>query len=169
MAGSSCDEPPARMPAGWEVTHMANAKIVVVGPGEVGLICDLNNHVFNPPQTEAYFRRRFQGRHNVSMMVALMDERPCGFIVGFELMPSTFFCWLCGVLPDARRMGIATQLMQAQQAWAADHDYLMIRFECQNQHRPMLHVAITEGYDLVGIRWDTASASNVVIFEKELR
>ena len=33
----------------------------------------------------------------------------------------------------------------------------------------MLHVAISEGYDLVGIRWETPTASNVVIFEKELR
>lgn len=148
---------------------MANAKIVVVGPGELGLISDLYNQVFNPPQGEDYFRRRFQGRYNVSMLVALMDEQPVGFIIGFELMPSTYYSWLCGVLPDARRLGIATQLIQAQCSWATDHGYQMMRFECQNQHRPMLHVAITEGYDLVGIRWDTALAANVVIFEKDLR
>lgn len=44
-----------------------------------------------------------------------------------------------------------------------------IRFEHQNQHRAMLHVAIHESYDLVDIRWDTAPANNVVIFEKDLR
>lgn len=33
----------------------------------------------------------------------------------------------------------------------------------------MLHVAIREGYDLVDIRWDTATANNVAIFEKDLR
>ena len=44
-----------------------------------------------------------------------------------------------------------------------------MRFECNNQHRPMLHVAISEDYDLVGIRWDTTSGNNVVIFEKDLR
>jgi GNAT superfamily N-acetyltransferase len=147
---------------------MANAKIVVVGPGEIGLIAEQYNQVFNPQQSEGYFRRRFQGRHNVSMLVALMEEQPVGFIVGFELMPTTYFSWLCGVLPDARRLGIATQLMQAQQSWAADHGYHLMRFECQNQHRPMLHVAIKEGYDLVGIRWDTAIAANVVIFEKDI-
>lgn len=44
-----------------------------------------------------------------------------------------------------------------------------IRFEHQNQHRAMLHVAIREGYDLIDIRWDTATANNVAIFEKDLR
>ena len=52
---------------------------------------------------------------------------------------------------------------------AEDHHYELIRFECRNQHRAMLHTAITQGYDLVGIRWDTHSAANVVIFEKDLR
>jgi len=147
---------------------MADAKIVAVGPGEIGLIGELYNQVFTPQQDEQFFRRRFQGRHNVSMLVALLDERPVGFIVGFELMPTTYFSWVCGVLADFRRTGVATQLMQAQQGLAQDHHYGTIRFECQNQHRPMLHVAIREGYDLVGIRWDPSTASNVVIFEKDL-
>ena len=148
---------------------MAEAKIIAVGPAEIGLITELYNHVFNPDQQEEFFRRRFQGRHNVSMLVALLDEKPVGFIVGFEMMPSTYFSWLCGVVPDSRRLGVGTQLMQAQEGLAKEHHYNLLRFECQNQHRPMLHVAISEGYDLVGIRWETPTASNVVIFEKELR
>ena len=148
---------------------MADAKIVAVGPGEIGLISELYNRVFSPRKDEDFFRRRFQGRHNVSMLVALLDDNPVGFNIGFELMPSTYFSWICGVIPEFRRLGVATQLMHAQQALGVEHNYGYIRFECQNQHRPMLHAAITEGYDLVGIRWDSATASNVVIFEKELR
>ena len=147
---------------------MATAKIVPVGTGELGLITEMYNEVFAPRQTPEYFNRRFQGRHNVSMMVAQVDDRHVGFIVGFELMPTTYFNWVCGVVGDFRRLGICTQLIQAQHAWAQDNEYQTIRFECNNQHRPMLHVAITEGYDLVGIRWDTASGNNVVIFEKDL-
>jgi hypothetical protein len=48
----------------------------------------------------------------------------------------------------------------------AEHEYSSIRFECQNQHRPMLHLAIALGYDVVGIRWDPDRTSNLVIFEK---
>lgn len=148
---------------------MADAKIIAVGPAEIGLIAEMYNRVFSPNQNEEFFRRRFRGRHNVSMLVALFDDKPVGFIVGFELTPTTYFSWVCGVLPDSRRLGVCTQLMQAQEALAKEHHYSILRFECQNQHRPMLHVAIREGYDLVGIRWETTTASNVVIFEKELR
>ena len=148
---------------------MANAEIVVVGPGELELISRLYNEVFTPREDEDFFRRRFMGRHNICMLVAIVDKAHVGFIVGFELTPTTYFCWVCGVIPDFRRLGVATQLMQGLEAWAHEHHYSTIRFECQNQHRPMLHVAITEGYDLVGIRWDSATAQNVVIFEKEVR
>ncbi len=148
---------------------MANAKIIAVGQGEATLIADLYSQVFSPPQDEAFFQRRFQGRCNASLFVAMLDDQHVGFSVGYELKPATYYCWLCGVLPDARRLGVAAQLIEAQHAFAVDHSYTVMRFECQNQHRPMLHLAITEGYDLVGIRWDTSTVANVVIFEKDLR
>ena len=148
---------------------MATAKIIPIGMGEIELISGLYNDIFSPAQDVEFLRRRFEGKHNVCMIVAMLDDRHVGFAVGFEIMPSTFFCWLIGIHPDYHRQGIATQLVQGLHAWAKDEDYHMIRFECQNQHRPMLHLAITEGYDLVGIRWDTATANNVAIFEKDLR
>jgi GNAT superfamily N-acetyltransferase len=147
---------------------MASARIDVVGPNEIPLVAELYAQVFRPARDAEFFRRRFQGRHNVLMLVASMDESPVGFFVGFELKPTVFFAWLYGVLPDQRRQGIATQLMEGVHAWAADHGYESIRFECHNQHRPMLHVAILQLYDIVGIRWDPDRGENLVIFEKSL-
>ena len=68
----------------------------------------------------------------------------------------------------ARRLGVATQLMDAKHAWARDHGYEMARFECYNDHRPILLLAIQMGYDIVGVRWDLHTANNHVIFEKNL-
>ena len=140
---------------------MADAKIIVISPADLGLITELYNQILVPPQDEQFFKRRFLGRHNTSLLVAMLDDQPVGFTIGFELTPTTYFCWLIGVVPEARRLRIGTQLAQAQQAFACDHEYVTLRFECQNQHRPMLHTAITEGYDLVGIRYDIGSGNNV--------
>ncbi len=147
---------------------MANARIELVGSGELELITSLYNQVFSPPKEVAFFERRFQGRRNVTQLVASIDDHPVGFALGLEITATTYFNLLVGVIPDFRRLGLATQLMQALEAWATEHDYPILRFECQNQHRPMLHVAITEGFDLVGIRHDIETGANVVIFEKEL-
>ena len=67
-----------------------------------------------------------------------------------------------------RRQGIASQLMDAVHSWARQNDYESIRFECHNQHRPMLQLAIGREYDILGIRWDPDRGENLVIFEKVL-
>jgi GNAT superfamily N-acetyltransferase len=147
---------------------MTNARIVIVGPGEYQLICDLYNEIFRPAADAAYFLRRLKHRHNVLTLVAELEGRPVGFSCGYELRPSTYYTWLYGVLPDARRLGIGSQLMAAEHAWARDHGYEMARFECYNDHRPILLLAIKNGFNIVGIRWDSHTSNNHVIFEKNL-
>ena len=115
---------------------MADAVIDVLGVEEIPQVVELYNEIFRPARTAESFERRYLGRHNVLQMVARVKDRPVGFFLGFELKPGTFFAWFHGVLPDYRRAGIGSQLMEAAQSWAAQHDYEWMRLECQNQHRP---------------------------------
>lgn len=146
---------------------MASVEIIRVGPSEYGLVCDLYNAVFRPPQDAAYIERRLANRTNL-VMVAELERRPVGFLCSYELRPTTFYNWLIGVIPDARRMGIASQLMAAEHAWARARGYEMSRLECYNQSRAMLSLAIRHGYDIVGIRWDSHTSGNLIVFEKSI-
>jgi GNAT superfamily N-acetyltransferase len=147
---------------------MANAKIDIVGQGEVELVSQLYSQIYKPARDAEFFKRRFLGRYNGLIMIASVEGRAAGFFLGFELKPTVYFAWLYGVLPDYCRMGIGSQLMDASHAWAHQHGYTMMRLECHNQHRPMLHMAIAAHYDIVGIRWDSDRGDNLVIFEKVL-
>ncbi len=147
---------------------MADAVIDIIGQDELPLIVELYNQIFRPPRDEEFFRRRYLSRHNVLQMVAQVNQRPVGFFLGFELKPRVFFAWFYGVLPTFRRQGIASQLMDAVHEWARSNDYEALRFECHNQHRPMLHMAIALEYDIVGIRWDPDRGANLVLFQKTL-
>src|SRR5437763_6374231 len=147
---------------------MADVVIDMVGPEEIPAIADLYNQIFRPGRDVESFHRRYRGRYNVLQMLARLGDRPVGFFLGFELKPLVYFAWFYGVLPEFRRQGIASQLMDAVHSWALQNDYESIRFECHNQHRPMLHLAIALGYDIVGIRWDPDRGDNLVIFEKVL-
>jgi GNAT superfamily N-acetyltransferase len=147
---------------------MADATVEIVGPEELPLVSRLYNQVFRPSRDVDSFQRRFQGRYNVLQLVARLQDQPVGFFLGFELKPTVYYAWFYGVLPEFRRQGIASQLMEAVHSWARQNDYEAIRFECHNQHRPMLHLAIAVGYDIVGIRWDPDRGENLVLFEKSL-
>jgi GNAT superfamily N-acetyltransferase len=147
---------------------MADAIIDRVGPDDLPEIVRLFNLIYRPPRDIEAFRRRYRGRYNVLQLVARINEEPVGFFVGFELKPTVYYAWFYGVMPDWRRQGIASQLMDAVHSWAKQSEYESIRFECHNQHRPMLHLAIAHGYDIVGMRWDPDRGDNLVIFDKVL-
>jgi GNAT superfamily N-acetyltransferase len=147
---------------------MADAIIDLVGPDEMPTIVELYNQIFRPARDLDSFIRRFRGRYNEIRLLARNEDRPVGFFLGFELKPTVYFAWFYGVLPEVRRQGIASQLMDAVHSWARQNNYESVRFECHNQHRPMLHLAIALGYDIVGIRWDPDRGDNLVIFEKVL-
>jgi len=147
---------------------MADAEVVVVGPGELPLITQLYNEIFRPAHDVEFFKRRLIGRHNALLLVANLERQPAGFATGFELKPSVYFAWLSGVVPEMRRQGIASQLHEAMCAWARDHDYSYMRMECHNGHRPILCMAVAMGYNIVGLRWDADRAENLIIFERDL-
>lgn len=147
---------------------MADAVIDIVGLDELPTIVEMYNQIFRPQRDEESILRRFRGRYNILQMIARVDERPVGFCLGFELKPEVFFSWFYGVLPEFRRQGIASQLMDASHDWAQQQDYNSIRFECHNHQRPMLHLSIALNYDIVGIRWDPDRCENLIIFEKVL-
>jgi len=147
---------------------MADAIIEQYDPEELQITSQLYNQIFRPARDMESFRRRFRGRYNVLQLIARVGDRPVGFFLGFELKPTVYFAWFYGVLPEFRRQGIASQLMEAVHSWAQQNEYSSIRFECHNQHRPMLHLAIALGYDIVGMRWDPDRGDNLVLFEKVL-
>ena len=147
---------------------MADVVIDVVSMDELPTIVELYNQIFRPSRDIQSFRRRYLGRYNILQMLAHLNNKPVGFFLGFELKPTTFFAWFYGVLPDCRRQGIASQLMDAAHSWARQHEYESIRVECHNSHRPLLHLSIALGYDIVGMRWDGDRGDNFVIFEKSL-
>jgi len=147
---------------------MADAIIDLVGPEELPVVCTLCNQIFRPARDLESLRRRFNGRDNVLMLLARLNDKPVGFFMGYESTPTVFQAWLYGVAPEHRRQGIASQLLDAVHSWAAQNEYEYVRFECQNQLRPMLHLAINLEYDIVGTRFDSDRSENLVLLEKGL-
>ena len=147
---------------------MANADIIIADDALLPIAVELYNGIFRPRREVDFFKRRFLGRYNPLTLIARMDGRPVGFWCGFELKPGMFYHWMGAVKQDVRRHGVARQLHEAQAAWAKDHGYEFVRCECMNHQREFIHFAVAIGYDIVGVRWDSTHADNLVVFEKNL-
>src|SRR5215471_7383540 len=147
---------------------MADVIVDLIAPDDVSVVVSLYNQIFRPPRDEDEFLRRYLGRHNVVQMVARLEGRAVGFVIGFELKPRVFVLWFLGVLNSHRRQGIASQLLDALHHWGKDNDYDSVRVECFNRQRAMLHLALHNDYDVVGLRWDADHGDNLILLQKAL-
>ena len=147
---------------------MAQADIIIADDKLLGQAIELYNQCFRPRHEVDFFKRRFMGRYNALTLLARMDEKPVGFWIGFELKPGMYYHWLGAIVPELRRHGVGRQLQEAQQSWARDHGYEYIRCEALNHQREFIHFALDLGYDIVGVRWDSTHADNMVVFEKNI-
>ena len=147
---------------------MPQAEIIIADEALLPEAVDLYNEVFRPKQDIAFFKRRLLGHYNILMLIARVDDRPVGMLIGYEERPGLYRHWLGAVHPDFRRGGVGQQLMEAAQSWAVEHGYDAIRCEASNRQREWLQFAVKMGFDVIGIRYEGERADNMIVFEKPL-
>src|SRR5262249_10263396 len=73
-----------RAPLASRLPLMADVIIDLIAPDDLGEVVTLYNQIFRPARGADDFERRYLGRHNVVQMVARLNHRPVGFLLGFE-------------------------------------------------------------------------------------
>lgn len=146
---------------------MSQAEIIIADDALLPEAVEVHNEVFRPRQELAYFKRHLLGRYNTLVLIARVHERPVGMWIGYEDRPGLFRHWLGAIHPDFRREGVARQLQEAEHSWAVEHGYHAIRCEATNRQREFVQFAINTGFDIVGIRYESERADNMVVFERQ--
>ena len=80
------------------------------------------------------------------IQVAEENHQLLGFKIGYELDRDTFYSWLGGVIPSARKKGVAQKLLGHQEAWVRQNKYSQLRVKSRNQFPNMLNLLIRNNY-----------------------
>ena len=91
--------------------------------------------------------RRVAGR-DALLLVAEADGRIQGFKAGYAVDAHCFYSWMGGVVPAARRSGVAQRLLTQQEAWARSRGYRSIRVKSYPRYPAMLAFLARNGYAL---------------------
>ena len=103
-----------------------------------------------------------------SVMVARFpDGSLAGFKLGYRRGASLFYSWLGGVHPDARRQGVAAELMRRQHEWAKAQGYMEVETRTRAVNNTMLILNLRSGFQIRGFEVDS-SGHEVVIQRKRL-
>ncbi|RYU68733.1 N-acetyltransferase [Aliivibrio finisterrensis] len=100
------------------------------------------------------------------ILIATHNGQPVAYKMGYELSSLEFYSWLGGVVPTARKKGIATQLRLAQESWAHEKGYKAISVKSMNRYPPMLQLLISSGYHISGYEEEGSTDKSKIKFIK---
>lgn len=105
---------------------------------------------FVAPHPAEEYQKRLQGVPNL-ILVAENAGIIVGFKVGYALNEKQFYSWMGAVLPEFRQFGVAKALAIQQEEWAKVNGFTCIQFKTRNRMKAMLHFALGNGFDIIGV------------------
>lgn len=145
-------------------------KKIIVTEGTVGQVFNLLPGL--PEITGHYTREDYENRlmpRQHLILIASIDSQAVGFKAGYaQPGEKYFYSWMGGVLPEFRRMGIASKLAGKMEQWAFLQGFDTLRFKTWNKHTNMILLGINRGYLITGFEKKHNIEENRIIFEKQL-
>lgn len=102
------------------------------------------------------------------ILVAKLEGALVGYKVGYQLTEETFYSWLGGVIPEQRKHGVATLLLNYQEKWVLNSGYKQIKVKSMNRFPGMLNLLISNGYEIVDIEESVCGSEGKIVFLKRL-
>ncbi len=108
-------------------------------------------------------------RDDLTILLARWQGRLAGFKVGYAESRSTFYSAKGGVLPEARRRGVARALLAAMEGEARRLGYERFAFDTfPNKHPGMTVLGLSEGYAVTAAGYNAAYRDYRLRFERSL-
>jgi GNAT superfamily N-acetyltransferase len=103
------------------------------------------------------------------IIVAYVDDQPAGYTVGYDKFEDgSFYCWMAGVNPKFRKLGLLKSLMDYEDKWAKEKGYNKIKIKTRNNRREMLSYLVKYGFFFTEVIQQHNIDDNRILLEKEL-
>ncbi|MCA9459614.1 MAG: GNAT family N-acetyltransferase [Nanoarchaeota archaeon] len=123
---------------------------------------------FDKLYQKKYFEDRYKDREKL-IIVAYIDNQAAGYIVGYDKFEDgSFYCWMAGVNPNFRKMGVLKLLMDYEDKWAKEKGYNKIKIKTRNNRREILAYLVKYGFLFTDVIQKSNIADNRILLEREL-
>lgn len=117
---------------------------------------------------KAYFENRYKDKVNL-VLVAYVDNQSAGYMVAYDKNNNgSFYCWMAGVNPLFRRLGILNKLMEYLKCWAISHGYRKLTIKTRNNRREMLSYLVKSGFYFIEVQPYPSIKYNRIVLEKSI-
>ncbi|MEX0747472.1 MAG: GNAT family N-acetyltransferase [Rhodothermales bacterium] len=141
-----------------------HVSIVKVDLTSLKVIKDLNTTIFREDRIINTF-----DREDLMILLALVDNVPAGFKIGYRENRFTYYSAKGGVLPEYRRQGLARKMLYFMMAEARVRGYIRFAFDTfPNRDRGMTVLGLNEGFRVVKSDFNKTYKDWRLRFEKAL-
>ncbi len=111
-----------------------------------------------PVNQKVFKEKRLINSLNHRVLIALLacvDDKPVGFKIGYSLNEKEFYSAKGGVLPEYRRIGIATKLLHHMLYEAGRNRFTNFVYDTFPETYPgMYHLGLREGFAISYTKWN---------------
>ena len=148
------------------------ASLFTIKEGNLDDVVKINAavHEMDTSYDKHYFYSRIKGKDPL-VLVAYINDIAAGYTISYNRdTDGSYYCWMAGVDPEYRRLGILSGLLKTTGGYAKKMGYKVLRIKTRNKHRNMLTYLIKEGFNVIGFdpKDNTNVLENRVLFEKTL-
>jgi ribosomal protein S18 acetylase RimI-like enzyme len=121
---------------------------------------------FDAIYDKSYYEDRYKNTTKL-ILVAYADDQPAGFMVSYD--PNNdglFYCWMVGVNPLYRRLGILNKMMNYLYDWCKNKGYKKIIIKTRNNRREMLAFLVKSGFNFIEVQPKPLVKDNRILLEK---
>jgi ribosomal protein S18 acetylase RimI-like enzyme len=123
---------------------------------------------FGKPYKKEYFEEKCTKKDNL-IIVAYINNNSVGYIVWYNRdNDGSFYCWMAGVDPKYRQLGVLKKLMNYGFKRAQNKGYKKIKIKTRNNRREMLAYLIKHDFWITRVIQFSDISDNRIEFEKSI-
>ncbi len=140
---------------------------ITVKPASIEKILKVNSKIpeFDEPKEQREFEERYMKKKHL-LVIAHVNWKPAGYLIGYEEDKQTFYCWMTGVIPKFRKRGVLKKMMDFQDKWAKNNSYRKIKIKTRNTRREMLLYLVKYGFLITAVENTGRAEDNRILLEK---
>lgn len=114
------------------------------------------------------FEERYQDKKHI-IFVAYLQEKPIGYLIAYDkFKDGSIYCWMAGVIPEFRKKGVLTKIMQKLELWCMNNKIQTIHIKTRNSRREMLAFLVKNEFLLAEVLPENNIQEHRIMFQKKI-
>lgn len=138
---------------------------------DLNIIVELDRAVFGLSRTSEEIEDKLRLQKDVHITVAtITDGKLVGYGIGYE-RKGKYYLWSLAVLPEYRRKGIGSDVIQEQARFAKERGYASFLVKTSNRWKEMIRLLLKKGFNIIGFKeheWEDGPLGSAIWLEKNI-